>query len=717
MSAKIRIGIDVGGTFTHAVALSADKYELLAQSKVPTTHTAKEGVAAGIIQSLKEIMVTANIQPEQVTRIAHSTTQATNALLEGDVCQVGILAVGGGLEGRRVRSETEIDPIELAPGKFLKIVHEYIDQPEGKELAREIIVSAIKALQGKGAEAIVAATAFSVDDPKIEKQIVDTAIELGLPATATHDVSKLYGLRARTRTAAINAAILPRMIYTAVMTEKAARLMNITAPLVVMRSDGGAMSIDEMKKRPILTLLSGPAAGVAAAIMAAKISDGIFLEVGGTSTDISCIVNGHPSVKMAQIGAHRIFLDTLDVRTVGVAGGSLPRIRNKQIEGVGPRSAHIAGFKYSAFPGQAEISADAELTLASLAEDGSCYPVFKDKHSDQAWSITTTCAANQLNLIPEGDYAQGNKAVIEHSLQKLAEAVGKGSADAIAEEIMAKGSLPIRKVIDDLVLEHKLRKEDITLIGGGGGASVWINYLSKKMGVKADLVDNASVISAIGAAMALLQETVERTLIDPKPEDFSAIRQQAEAALLNAGAVAESIEVRVEVDMEHGILRAVAVGSHHISLSEELLSEEDLKTRAAALLKTPANEVTLVARTQNFVVFQCKRTLKKFLGLVKEEHSPWTILDIRGRNRVSASNGEIITTTADKLLVALNALVDKHSKFGDAGKILPSAFIVTRNKVVDLSGLISSEQMSAICEEELKRLGAEETVVVAVKIG
>jgi len=100
MSKKsIRVGIDVGGTHTKAVALDNETHEIVGQSVVMTTHDHKMGVAAGVIECFENCLTKNNIDPADVVFIAHSTTQATNALLEGDVAKVGIIGMGsGGLE-------------------------------------------------------------------------------------------------------------------------------------------------------------------------------------------------------------------------------------------------------------------------------------------------------------------------------------------------------------------------------------------------------------------------------------------------------------------------------------------------------------------------------------------------------------------------------------------------------------------------------------------
>ena len=111
---SIRVGIDVGGTHTKAVALDNDTQEIVGEAIVMTTHDHELGVAAGVIECFENCLTKNNIAPEDVVFIAHSTTQATNALLEGDVAKVGILGMaGGGLEGWLAKKQSKIGDIDL----------------------------------------------------------------------------------------------------------------------------------------------------------------------------------------------------------------------------------------------------------------------------------------------------------------------------------------------------------------------------------------------------------------------------------------------------------------------------------------------------------------------------------------------------------------------------------------------------------------------------
>jgi N-methylhydantoinase A len=351
-SRTVRLGIDVGGTFTKAVALDNDTHEIIGKSSVLTTHSAPEGVAKGVVHVFRTALQEFDIDPRSVVFLAHSTTQATNSLLEGDVATVGIVGMGSGMQGLLAKSQTVVGDIELAPGRFLKTYHTFANT---SKMTREDATEAIEKLLEQGASVIVASDAFSVDTPVNELLVMDVAAEKGLPATGGHEITKLYGLTIRTRTAVINASILPKMMETATMTEEAVRLASIEAPVMIMRGDGGVMDTVEMRKRPILTMLSGPSATVAGALMYLRVSDGVFFEVGGTSTNIGVIRNGRPTIKSAVVGGHRTYVNSLDIRVLGIAGGSMPRVKGKDIVDVGPRSAHIAGLHYAAFAATEDI--------------------------------------------------------------------------------------------------------------------------------------------------------------------------------------------------------------------------------------------------------------------------------------------------------------------------------------------------------------------------
>src|SRR5215469_5407835 len=115
---KLRIGIDVGGTFTDVIAIDVTTRQLVASVKVPTTHRATEGVAAGIVDGIGRLLDRAGVRPGDVAFIAHSTTQATNALLEGDVARVGVVGLLGA-SGWLARRQMRFAPVELAPGRSL----------------------------------------------------------------------------------------------------------------------------------------------------------------------------------------------------------------------------------------------------------------------------------------------------------------------------------------------------------------------------------------------------------------------------------------------------------------------------------------------------------------------------------------------------------------------------------------------------------------------
>lgn len=710
---RIRVGIDVGGTFTHAVAVDTADFSIVSQIKVPTTHTAAEGVAKGIIDSLHLLLEEGGISPEEIILIAHSTTQATNALLEGDVACVGIIGMGKGIEKIRAKSETKVGNIELAPGRFLKTRHRFVDVAGG--LDKQTIRKLIGELKNEGAEVFVASAAFSVEDSTYEDLVVKTCIEDGFLVTNTYEISQLYGLKTRTRTAVINASMLPKMMETANMTEESVRKAGIKAPLMIMRSDGGIMDINEMRRRPILTMLSGPAAGVAAALMYARITDGIFLEVGGTSTDISAIKNGKSLVKTATVGGHRLYIRTLDVRTVAIAGGSTPRISHEKLADVGPRSAHIANLGYASFTDLPENPQISVKNVQPLKDDPEDY--VKLISGEKEFTVTPTCASNMLG-IAKGSTAEGNMKTVKAAFQVIGKQLGV-SAEEAAVQILDKSFPKAANPVEDLIDEYKLDRNLLTLSGGGGGAVAIVPYTADKMELPHEIAPNAPVISAIGAALAMVRDVVEKSIVDPTDQDIIQIRKDAEEAVMKMGAQPETIEVHVEIDTQKNIVRAVATGSTELrtrDLSKEALSPEEMEKVVRKSVRGEIQNIERMADVGGLIIFQVDTEKKKAFGLLKKKTTQYRVIDREGVIRLQIPNGEALIRKKREIDASLREFIEHHTGYGDAGRSVPDFFILFRGRILDLTGLMSSGHIISLANVELKNLGDEEPVAVLVNL-
>lgn len=707
---KVRVGIDVGGTFTDAAVIDNETYEVIEKMKIPTTHHDEDGVAKGIVQILNKILASRGILADDVTFIAHGTTQATNALLEGDVASVGIIGMGSGLDGLSARSESNPGDIELAPGKYLKTFHMYLDS---KELKDNQIEAAIDDLVKQGAEVIVASEAYSVDDPTNELRVVEIANRKGIYATGGHEISQLYGLKTRTRTAVVNASLIPKMMETANMTEKSVKNANIKSQLMIMRCDGGVMSIDEVRKRPILTMLSGLAAGVAGALMYEKISDGIFFEVGGTSVDISVIKNGKVMIKNAQVGGHRTYLQSLDVRTLGIAGGSMIKVAGGKITDVGPRSAHIAGKAYEAFAKTEDIINPKVKFVSPRQGDPAEYIILESGNGEE-YSYTLAGAANILGYIPEGDYAQGNKEAAIKAWEALAAHVGL-SVEEAARQVMNIAIDKTMKTVNEMIEDYELDRSFVTLVGGGGSGAVLVSAMAERENLKSKIANNAPYVSTIGVALAMVKEQMERTVVNPTEEDIKRIRAEIVERIVKSGASEATVEVTIEIDSQKNILRAVATGSTELrskDLGREAMSESEMAGIAAQSVDQPLESTKLAAKSGRWSLFASENVKKSFFGLIKKKSNAVSVLDREGVVRFKKANVQYTKLSKTQSQSMLGDFLDDNTIYSDANATIPKVFVFYKEKMLDLTGMQTKEQLMSILEIETEMLRAEDEMIV-----
>jgi N-methylhydantoinase A/oxoprolinase/acetone carboxylase beta subunit len=703
-----RIGIDVGGTFTKAVLIDNATLEVVGRFSVLTTHSHERGVAHGVVEVFRNVLERSAVDPANVVFLAHSTTQATNALLEGDVAPVGVVGMAGKMEALLARGQSNVKDIELAPGRWLRPLHRFVTTDV---LSEHTVGEAIDALRAQGARVVVASSAFGVDDQSGEQLVMQVAQSVGIAATGGHEITKLYGLTTRTRTAVINASILPKMIDTADMTEAAVREAGIRAPLMIMRGDGGVMDIQEMRRRPAVTMLSGPAASVAGALMHLKVSDGIYFEVGGTSTNIGVIRNGRPTVKHAKVGGHDTYVNSLDVRVVGIAGGSMPRVRGGQLVDVGPRSAHIAGLHYAAFAAPEEIVKPRLETFRPKEGDPDDYVVIVGADGAR-FALTDTCAANVLGYAKPGWHASGNAESARGAMAPLAAYLGVSIEEA-ARLILTAATDKVIPVVEDLMREYSLDRDQAVLVGEGGGAASLIPFVAERMGLDFKISQDAEVISSIGVALAMVRETVERVIPNPTPEDLQRIKREAFDAVVRLGAAPENVEVTIEVDPQMQRVRAIAMGASEMRAQDLLkeVTEDQARSVAAASMGVPAQAVRLAAATDQIRVFQGQVEERKW-RLFKTRRTPVRAVDREGVIRVQRSDGVVVGATAATGLAQLKRVWEEVTVYNGDSVITPDVFVISGRRVVDLSGVTALDQALAISRSELEGVPGEAPVAI-----
>ena len=672
----VRVGVDVGGTFTKAVACDPASGEVVARAVVPTTHTSGLGVAEGVRAAIEQ--VAADVRRDglgPIQLVTHSTTQAVNALLEGDTARVGVLGIGRRPHLRRSRKRTSVGEIGLAPGRRLETVHEFVDATAGAD--RAALKAALERLVERGAEAICVSEVFGVDDSETERLALELADRMGLPACGGHELTGLYGLQLRTVTGAVNAGILPAALSAAEVVEESVRRETGGAPLLVMRGDGGSAGMEAMRSHPLLTAFSGPAASVCGALRHLAVRDGVVVEVGGTSTNVTVVKAGRPALAYVRVLEHVTSVRSLDVRVGGVAGGSLARVarrgRKLRLADVGPRSAHIGGLEYACFA-DAERLRDAQLQLiAPRPGDPAEYAVLEAPGGER-FALTPTCAANALGQVPAGSYSTANREAALAAFAAAAPAFGM-EARELAQALLDTGAGTIARLVSDAVADHELERP--ALIGVGGGAGALVPPVAARLGLDWSTPPDGEVISSVGDALSLIRVELERTASNGSSARVVAeLHRATEDAAIRAGAAPATVRTESETIPERSAVRVVAHGSVALESGklpgDPEVGEEALTRSAVELI---GDRARAVSRSRFYAVYVAPN------GGSAERYA---VLDARG-SIATAGEGVVLTGTAAEVGAALQERLPPLTRHVGPFSVAPGVRILRGARFVDLT--------------------------------
>lgn len=351
------IGVDVGGTFTDLVYTDTGTGATVIHKTPTTPDDPSRGVVAGAVELCRRV----GVDPASVDHLMHGTTIATNAVLEYDGVEAGLITTEGYRDilhiGRHQRpqhysimQEIPWQDRPLVKRRHRKTVTERLAPPRGDVLVpldEDGVRRAARELKAAGVKAIAIGFLFSYLNPSHEERAREIVAEEHPDCFVTTSASVAPQFREfeRFTTAAMNAFIGPKVRDYVSRLESAMRESGLGCDLHVMGSNGGAATAKMVAEKPILTLLSGPAAGVLGGAWSGALSGHrslITLDIGGTSADIGITVDGafaEATARDTWIGGYPVLAPMIDIHTIGAGGGSIAHVDAGGALRVGPRSA------------------------------------------------------------------------------------------------------------------------------------------------------------------------------------------------------------------------------------------------------------------------------------------------------------------------------------------------------------------------------------------
>ncbi|MDD1743362.1 MAG: hydantoinase/oxoprolinase family protein, partial [Methanomassiliicoccales archaeon] len=313
---NLGLGIDTGGTYTDSVIIDLDDGKVLSKSKALTT---RNDLSIGISNSID--VLDASLL-NLIKLVSVSSTLATNSVVEGKGCRVGLIVAGYEFD-RSIQVE---EAIQIKGGHGL---NGEMKEPLDLETARNFVLAVKDKVDG-----FAISSYLSVRNPEHEialKRMLESLTSN--PVVCGHDLSSKLGFNERTVTAVLNAKLIPIIADLVTSVKSVLRTRNIEAPLMIVKGDGSLMGESVAKQRPVETILSGPAASLTGARYLTGEDEAVVIDVGGTTTDIGILRKGKPRLdpEGALIGGWRTRVRAADISTSGIGGDSRVVVHNGKI--------------------------------------------------------------------------------------------------------------------------------------------------------------------------------------------------------------------------------------------------------------------------------------------------------------------------------------------------------------------------------------------------
>jgi N-methylhydantoinase A len=488
------LGVDVGGTFTDAVVVTADTGDVFT-AKAPTTPYDQSEAA---VSAALEALVAARLDPGAVGRFVHGMTVTTNALLERDLARTALLATSGftdieelGRQDRPSLYDLDRAPVAAIVPPELRFAVPERCGPEGplRPLDEQALEPVLERLAAAAPEAVAVCLLFSFRHPEHERRVGELVARRlpGVHVSLSHEVVGTFREYERCATTVATAALGPRLAgYMERLGERAAAA-GLPEPQVML-SNGGTCPAGQASRRAAHTVLSGPSGGaVAVASLAADDAGGLIgFDMGGTSTDVSVLQDGALRIRpLRRVAGRPLALPAADIATVGAGGGSIGWRDSGGAMRVGPRSA-------GAHPGPACYGHGGEL------------PTVTDANLVLGYLGDRSALAGGLRI---------DRAAAERAVAGLARELDVEPVRAAAG-IVEIADLEMTRATTAMTVARGIDPRGHTLVAFGGAGPMHAARVARRLGVGRVVCPPAcGVLSAVGLAIAGGRTDVSRSLV------------------------------------------------------------------------------------------------------------------------------------------------------------------------------------------------------------